>query len=133
MTYPPLQLLEDIEDRQPPIICEKDTVIADLVSYGEMEIAKHVISQTESDYSKYYKKLALIANWFLYNVPSGRKDCRSITFSKAFALAAIFIDEGAYREPIKKKRNLLHYRKIKDLADDKNRIEYIDEIQQYES
>jgi hypothetical protein len=128
MNYVPPQLSEDVENTPSPIICAKAIIIADLVSYGENEIAKYVISQNESDYSRYYKRLASIANWFLHNVPSGRKDGGSITFSKAFTLAAIFLCEGAYREPIKKKRILVHRQKIVGMEDDETIIRYIDEI-----
>ena len=128
MKYAPPQLCEEVEDSEPPIICARAIVIADLISYGENEIAKYIVSQTESDYLNYYKKLASIASWFLYNVPSGRKDGRSISFGKAFTFAAIFLREGAYREPMRKKRNLLHYQRIANLTDDEIVIRYINEI-----
>jgi hypothetical protein len=128
MKYAPPQLSEEVEDSEPTIICARAIVIADLISYGENEIAKYIVSQPESDYLKYYKKLAWIASWFLYNVPSGRKDGRSMTFCKAFTLAAIFLHEGAYREPVRKKRNLLHYQRIANLTDNEIIVGYINEI-----
>jgi hypothetical protein len=128
MKYAPPQLSEEVEDSEPTIICAKAIVVADLISYGENEIAKYIISKNESDYLNYYKKLASIASWFLYNVPSGRKDGHSITLGKAFTLAAIFLHEGSYREPVRKKRNLLHYQRIVNLTDDDIIVGYINEI-----
>ena len=80
----------------------KDLLIRALRSHGEDEAAALVPSMPEQQFAAVGER----AGWYVYNVPSGRKDGSSIFLDTALALAAVELLEGSPRALRWKRRRL---------------------------
>lgn len=78
----------------------KANLIDDLLSYGEVEVAKRLRDYTEMDLEPIYNRAGDYA--LISEVPSGA----GMICAKAFALAAVEIVEGYPRQLIRKRRVL---------------------------
>ncbi len=80
----------------------RDVLIRALRAHGEEKAAALVPGLTEEQ----FRAIGERAGWNVYNVPSGRKDGRSIFLDTALALAALELLEGNSRALRWKRRRL---------------------------